>query len=177
QRGQDHHPGEMDGIGVAVGSQAGNDGAEQDGEKGTAFDQRIAGRQFAALKQVGQDAVFDRAEERRQRPEHEHRNKQQRQRVKGKSGDRDDRGADLGQLDTLGDERLIVAVRQLAAESGQKEKRRDQGGARNRDQDRRIGARHFVQDDEDQSGFEEIIAEGGEELAKEQRRETARRHQ
>src|SRR5205814_540709 len=87
-------------------------------------------------------------------------------RLIAKSGARDDRGADLGQLDTLGDERLIVAVRQLAAESGQKEKRRDQGGARNRDQDRRIGARHFVQDDEDQSGFEEIIAEGGEELAK-----------
>jgi hypothetical protein len=177
QRGQDHQPGEMDWIAVAVRGEAGDDGAEENGEKGAAFDQRVAGRQFAPLKQVRQDAVFDRAEQRGQRPEHEHRKKQQRERVKGKPGDRDDCGADFGQLDPLGYERFVVAVGQLAAEARQKEKRRDQGGAGNRDQNRRIRAGHFVQDDEDQRGFQKIIAEGGEELAPKQRRETARRHQ
>ena len=43
----------------------GDDGAEKNGEEGSAFDQRVALGQFLAGKMVGQDAVFDRAEQRR----------------------------------------------------------------------------------------------------------------
>src|SRR5215471_19115564 len=116
-------------VGIAVGGKAGDDGAEQDRQKRAAFDQRVAGRQLTPLKQVRQDAVFDRAEQRRKRSEHEHRNKQQRQGVKSEAGDRDDSGAELGELDALGDEGFVVAVGELAAQSRQKEKRRNQGGA------------------------------------------------
>src|SRR5215470_14303916 len=167
----------MNRVRVAVGGNAGYDGAKKNGEKGAAFDQRVAGRQFAPLEKVRQDAVFDRAEQRGERPEHEHRQKQQRERVKSETGDRQDCGADLGQLDALSDESLVIAVGKLAAEARQKEKWRDQGGPGNRDQDRRVGAGYFVQDDENQRGFQKIIAEGGAELAPKQRRETARRHQ
>ena len=63
----------MNRIAAALGRNAGSDGAEQDGEEGAAFDQRIARRQFLAGKVVGQNAVFDRAEQRGQRSEQEHR--------------------------------------------------------------------------------------------------------
>ena len=65
KRGDHHQPGEMDRIAVTLGREAGNDSADQDGEEGAAFDQRVAGRQFVARQVVGQDAVFNRAEQRR----------------------------------------------------------------------------------------------------------------
>ena len=97
--------------------------------------------------------------------------------MKGKAGDREQRGADLGELDALGDQGLVVAVGKLAAEPGQKEERRDQRRAGERDQRRRIGAGGLEQNDEDERGLEKIVAEGREKLAPEQRRETAGRHQ
>ena len=60
ERGQQHQPSKVDGIAFAVGGNAGNDGAEQNGKERAAFDQRIAGRQLGAGEMVGQDAVFDR---------------------------------------------------------------------------------------------------------------------
>ena len=69
----------MDRIAVAVGGDAGNDGADQNGEEGAALDQRIARRQFLAPQQIRQDAVFDRTEQRRECAEQADREKQQRQ--------------------------------------------------------------------------------------------------
>ena len=177
QRGQYHQPGEMDRTAVAVGGNAGDDGAEQNGEKGAGFDQRIAGRQLAAFEKVGQNAVFDRTEQRRERAEQKHRDEQQAERMKGKARDGDHGGADLGELDALRDEGLVVTVGQLAAEPGKKEERGDQRRAGERDQNRRIGAGNLEQNDEDQRRLEKIVAEGRKELAPEQRREAARRHQ
>src|SRR5580692_9455021 len=117
----------MDRIAVAVGGDAGDDGADQNGEEGAALDQRIARRQFLARQKIRQDAVFDRAEQRRKRAEQSDRKKQQRQRMKGKARDADHGGADLDELDALGNERLVVTIGKLAAESGQEEERRDQG--------------------------------------------------
>ena len=54
-----------------------DDGAEQDGEEGPAFDQRIAGGQFVARQAIGQDAVFDRPEQRAERAEQKQRDEQQ----------------------------------------------------------------------------------------------------
>src|ERR1700761_8148012 len=167
----------MDRIAVTVGGEAGHDGAEQDGEESPGLDQRVAGRQLLAFEKIGQDAVFDRTEQSGKRAEHEYGDEQQAQRMKGETGYRDRRGADLDKLDALRDKRLVVAVGELAAEAGEKKERRDQRRAGKRDQHRRIGTGNREQDDEDQRGLEKIIAEGGEELAPEQRRETARGHQ
>ena len=89
ERGQDHQPGEMDRIAVAVGGDAGDDRADQNGEKGAAFDQRIARRQFLARQQIRQDAVFDRAEQRGERAEQNTARNSKAQRVEGKARDAD----------------------------------------------------------------------------------------
>ena len=54
-------------IAAAMRGKAADDGAEQNGNEGRAFDQRVAGRELGALEVIGQDAVLDRAE---QRPTH-----------------------------------------------------------------------------------------------------------
>ena len=167
----------MNRTAVAVGGNAGDDGAEQNGEKGAGFDQRIAGRQLSPFEKVGQNAVFDRTEQRRERTEQKHRDEQQAERMKGKARDGDHGGADLGEFYALRDEGLVVTVGKLAAEPGKKEERGDQRRAGERDQNRRIGAGNLEQNDEDQRRLEEIVAECRKELAPEQGRETARRHQ
>jgi len=40
--------------------------------------------------------------------------------MKGKAGDRDDRGADLGELDPLRDERFVITIGKLATEADRK---------------------------------------------------------
>ena len=87
--------------------------------------------------------------------------------------DRDDRDADLGELQPLRDHGLVVAVGDLAAERRQEEIRRDEHRRRERDQ--RFGRRaaDLEQDQEHQGVLEEIVAERREELAPEQRREAA----
>ena len=75
----------------------------------------------------GQDAVFDRAEQRADHAEAEQRDEQDRHRVHDRSRrsrSRDD--ADLGELQPLRDDGLVVAVGHLAAERRQEEIRRDE---------------------------------------------------
>ncbi len=50
-----------------MGRKPAHDGAEQDGNEGRPFDQRVAGRELGAIEVIGQDAVLDRTE---QRPAH-----------------------------------------------------------------------------------------------------------
>ena len=97
--------------------------------------------------------------------------------MKREAGDADNRSADLGELDALRDPGLVVTVSQFAAEPGEKKERGNQRGAGERDQDGRIGAGHLEQDDENQRRLEKIVTECRKELAPEQRREAARRHQ
>ncbi len=101
------------GLLVAVGGNAGKDGAEQNGEEGAAFDQRVAGRQLGAGEMVGQDAVFDRTEQRRQRSEQKQRDEQQDDRMKGKADDGQRGGAHLDELDALSDQRLCRSGRRV----------------------------------------------------------------
>src|SRR5262249_54556721 len=63
------------------------------------------------------------------------------------------------------------------AQSGQSEKWKHQGGAGQRDQRFRVGARKFEQDQEYERVLQEIVVEGAEELAPEQRRKAPCCHQ
>src|SRR5208282_6018083 len=126
---------------------------------------------------VGQDTVLDRAEQRGDHAEQKYRNKKENERMEGETRDGERGDADLRELQALRHERLVVAVGELAAESREKEERRDQRRAGKRDQCFRVGARDLEQNDEYQRRFEEVVAKGREELAPEQRRETSRRHQ
>ena len=91
--------------------------------------------------------------------------------------DRDDRDADLGELEPLRHHRLVVAVGELAAERRQEEVRRDEDRGRERDQRLGPGPADLEQDQEDQRVLEEIVAECREELAPEQGREASGQQQ
>ena len=177
ERRHHHQPGEVDGIAAVLRRQPGDDGAEQNGQEGAALDQRIAGRQFGAGEMVGQDTVLDRAEQRGDHAEQKHRNEKQDERMEGETCYGERGNADLGELQALRHERLVVAVGEFAAESRKKEERRNQRCAGQRDQCFRVGTRDLEQNDEDERRLEEVVAEGREELAPEQGRETSRRHQ
>ena len=124
-----------------------------------------------AGEMVRQDAVLDRAEQRADHAEAEQRDEQDRHRMRDEAGDGDQRDADLGELEPLRHQRLVVAVGQLAAEPGQEEVRRDEHRRGERDQRFRRAAPDLEQDQEHQRVLEKIVAERREELAPEQRRE------
>ena len=97
---------------------------------------------------------------------------------RGKGGD-----GDFAEPDALCDERLVVAVGQLAAERRQDEERGDENDAGHRDQYPAVLSRSATctpeaeQDQHGQRVLQEIVVERRAELAPEQRRELARRHQ
>jgi hypothetical protein len=126
---------------------------------------------------VGQDAVFDRTEQRRDHTEQEQRHEQHRHRVYGEAQHRDQRDADLGELEALRHHRLVVAVGELAAERREEEVGRDEDRGRERDERLGLGAADLEQDQKDQRVLEEIVAEGRKELGPEQRREAPRHEQ
>ena len=176
----DHHqPGEMDRIAAALGGEAGDDGADQDGEEGAAFDQRVAGRQLARAQVVGQDAVFDRAEQRRDAcrtgtP----RRTAARSEWKAEARDREPGDADLDELEPLRHQAPCRSGRRVRRRAPERKK----NGAIKVAPASVIRASESApadleQNDEDQRGLEEIVAERRKELAPEQRREAARRHQ
>ena len=117
-----------------LGGEAADDRAEQDRHEGRAFDQRVAGGQLLLLQVIGQDAVFDRAEQRGDHAEQEQRDEHDRDRVQPESDDAERRDRDLGQLDVARDDRLVEAVGHLAAETGEEEERPDEHRGGERDQ-------------------------------------------
>ena len=159
------------------GGEPADDGAEQDRHEGRAFDQRVAGRQFFLLQVVGQDAVFDRAEQRRDHAEQEQRDEHDRDRVQPEADDAEGRDRDFAELHALRDDRLVEAVGHLPAEAGEEEERPDEHGRRERDQRLAVGDAGREQDEEHQRVLQEIVIERREELAPEQRRKAPRRHQ
>ncbi len=80
------------------------------------------------------------------------RQKEQKPNCSAEAGDRDSSDGDLGKLEALGDERLVVAVGHLAAEAGQKEIRRDENRAGERDQRLAVRPAELKQDEEDERG-------------------------
>ena len=108
--------------------QPADDGAEQDRDEGRALDQRVAGRQLRALQMVGQDAVFDRAEQRRDHAEQEQRDEQ---RCTAPSAAKKPSTARKAtpistNFSRCAIQRLVEAVGDLAAERRQEEERRDE---------------------------------------------------
>jgi len=68
---QHHHDGEHCRITASLHRHTAGDRAAEDRQKGGALDQRVASRQFLPSQMIGQDAVFDRPEERTYQAEHE----------------------------------------------------------------------------------------------------------
>ena len=86
-------------------------------------------------------------------------------------------GADLGKLQTPRQDGHVVAVGKLAADAGEEEERADEYRAGERHQRLGVRTRDLEQDQKDERVLEEVVVEGREELAPEQRREAARGHQ
>ena len=169
------------GAAAAGTGKAGEDRAEQDGEERRAFDERVAGGQFLAGEMIGEDAVFDRPEERGDHAEEQHGEEEHRDGMKGEARDRHGRGADLGEFQALRYQRLVVAVGDLTADAGEKEEGDDEERARQRHQHagvRRVGAGADAEEEkEDQRVLQEVVVEGRKELRPEQRREAPGGHQ
>ncbi len=128
---------------------------------------------------VGQDAVFDRAEERRERAKDEQGQEQDRHALEQEADDGDDAGAEFRQLEPLGEVGLVEPVRQFAAEPGEEEEGQDEEGAGERHE--RVGAMRggamarragrTPKDQKQQGVLKEIVIKSCEELAPEERRE------
>ena len=169
-----HHAGEGGGVAAALGGEAADDGAGQDGDEGRALDQRIAGRQFGFGEVIGEDAVFDRPEQRRDHAEQEQRGEQHGIGMQPEAGDRDRRHRDFDELEPLRHQALSKrsAISPPIAERMKNGKMKIAPASV-------ISASgscsaHLEQDQEDQRVFQKIVVEGAEELAPEQRRETPR---
>ncbi len=177
-QGREPRDGHAIGDSMVVGrGPASRDGPEQDRQEGAALDERIAGRQLLRRKMIRQEAVFHRAEQGRDDAEQDEGYEQQRQRAEQEADDGEQGCRDLDELQALRHESLVVAVGPLAAEPGQEQGRGHEEGACHRDQDVARAAADLEQDEKDKRIFEDVVVEGREELAPEERREAPRRHQ
>src|SRR5471030_2974080 len=123
---------------------------------------------------IGQDAVFDRPEQRGDNAEAGQGAEQNRHRLKRETKYRQSGYKNLKEFQPLRHPRLVEAVGEFAAERRQKEIGRDENGARQRDQGFRVGGAGAEQDQEYQRGFEKIVVECREKLAPEQWRKAPR---
>ena len=173
EREHHHHAGEGRRIAAVLGREPADNRAGEDCEKCRGFDQRVAGGKFGGREMIRQDAVLDRAEQRRNDAEQKQREKQQRDRVQPEAGDRAVPATPIStSFSRCGDVGLVEPVGDLAAERRQDEERKDENRAGERNQRFGIVAGQFEQDQEYQRVLEEIVVERAEKLAPEQRRET-----
>jgi hypothetical protein len=164
---QDHEKGR---TAASPGRDAADDGAEEDRQERRRLDQGIAGRQLVARELVGEEAVLDRREKGGKAAEEEEGSKENRHRLKREADDGNGGCADLAELQPPGDDRLVESVRQLATQPGEEKEGCDEDGTTQRDQHFAAGGAELEQDENDQRVAEEIVVEGGEELAPEERR-------
>ena len=150
-----------------------DEGPGDDGDERRALDERVARRQVVHRKMVRQNPVFDRAEQRREHAEEGERDEQDRQRMQleAQRGDRD--REEFDELEPAGDERLVVAVGEFAADCRQDEGRQDEQRRRKLDQRIRMDHRHRIEQQCNDRHLEEGVVEGREKLAPEKRRELA----
>ena len=165
---------------------AAGDDAEQDGEEGRAFDERVAGRQFAGFQLVGENAVFDRAKQRGDDAKAEQGGVEQRQRIcrprvgqgaAPEAGGGDHLDENLGEFQAPGYQRLVIGVGNLAAGRGEENRGQDEQPKRDGDQRPGLFLAQLEQDDHRQHVADEIVIEGREKLGPEQRGETAGAHE
>ena len=153
---------------------AAHDDAEQNGQKRRALDKRVACGQLVRFQMIGQDAVFDRAEQRRDHAKAKQSQIEQGQRAQHEASGCDHLHKDFRKFQPPCDPRLVMRIGDLAA------RRRQQDGGQHEHAHRQSHQRASVflakakQDQHGQHGADEIIVERGEELAPEQRRKTTR---
>ncbi|CDX61376.1 hypothetical protein MPL1032_390012 [Mesorhizobium plurifarium] len=176
--GQRHHdrPEHRDADAVG-GNDAPGDGAAEDRREGGRLDPGIGLGQFLALEMIGQDAVFDRSEQRRDDAEHQERRHQHRDRGQRDADDGEAGRGDLGEFQPTCDERLVEAVGDLAAQRRKQQEGGHEDGAGQRHQRRGLILRQGEENEEHQRVLQEIVVEGREELRPEERREAPRHHQ
>ena len=127
---------ELGALGLGHGDAAG-DGADEDRQEGCAFHQRVAGGELGGLEFLGQQAIFQRPEQRGDDAEQAESDEQDRHRLPEEpdaASPATGISASLMQRATMC---LVVAVGKLAAERRQDEERRNEDDARERDQQRR----------------------------------------
>ena len=158
---------------VFRGRVAAGDGADDDGGESSALDQRIAGDQLARGQLLGQHAVLDWTEQRRQRSECGDGEKQQDDGMKREAEGGEAGGEDFGEFHPPGNDRLVVLVGEFSRQPRQKKEGRDERGAGELNERSRMAfGRHAAESDEDDEGLlEERIVHRCEELRPEQGRE------
>jgi hypothetical protein len=97
--------------------------------------------------------------------------------VQGEAGHRHEGNPDLSKFEAARDQRLVVAVGDLSPKRRQEKEWRDENAAGERDQRLGVGSTDLEQDEKNERGLEEVVAESREELAPEQGREAPRQHQ
>ena len=128
---------------------------------------------------LGQDRVFDRAEERRVDAHADERDQHQLQILEEDAGGAHQHDQDLGGLDDPHDLRLVVGVGELAGERGEEEEGQDEDAGGDRAEPGLVLDRieDLVGREEDHRVLEQIVVERPEELGDEQRQEPALPHQ
>src|SRR5580658_2547961 len=121
-------------------------------------------------RMIGQDAVFDRAEQRRNDSEPEQSHIEQRRRGERETGGGDHLNEDLREFEPPGDQSLIVRIGDLAAERRKRDRGQDENDRREQDFEAGVLAAEAEENEHDQHIADEIVVERGEELAPEQRR-------
>ena len=156
---------------------AAHDHAKQNGQKRRALDQRIACGQFMRLQMIGQNAVFDRAEQSGDHAKAKQSQIEQGQRAEHEASRRDHLHKDFHELQPPRDPRLVTGISDLAARRRQQDGGQHEHAHRQSDQRARLFLAKAKQNEHGQHGTDEIVVERGEELAPEQRRKSARLQQ
>ncbi|MEJ0069339.1 MAG: hypothetical protein WDO24_12125 [Pseudomonadota bacterium] len=167
----------------AVGAEhqrAGGDLAEQDREKRTGLDQRIARDQLVRRQMNRQDAVFQRAEERRMQPHQDQHDEQQGDIAEAQPDHAEQHEADLASLDDADQPSLLEPVGEPPGRRRAQQERQDEQAGRQIGEDGAVhpGLRRQAEHDQDHHrGLEQIVVERAEELSDEHRQEASARQQ
>jgi len=159
-------------------AQAAGDGAEEDGEEGPGLDERVAAHQILAAEQVRQDAVFDRAEERRlhaQEQQHRELEDDESRAAQREAQRRQHHHAHFPKLDPANERRFLELVGELTRRRREREvgEDEDRGGDGDDDLGRRRIGEGLVGDERDQRRLQEIVVHRAQELRDEERQEAA----
>ena len=155
---------------------AGDEPADDCGE-GRALDQRVGRNELLAPQVIGQDAVLDRAEQRRDAAKPEQGDIEQHQRRQNEPCGGDHLHAELCELQPPRDESLVVRIGDFASEGGKRDRRQDEHHRRDQDFRAAVLRAEAEQDQHGQHVADEIVVKRRKELAPEQRREAPRGHQ
>ena len=163
-----------------AGKQPTGQGTEQNGNEGTALDQRVAADEFVLAQVLGQDGVLDRPEQRRMQAEQEKRAEQHIQAMPVESKRRNPHDRHFQHLDEARQHRLVVLVGELPGGGRKEEERQDEDPGREVGQQfgrQRRPAGGLKSQQDDQRILEQVVVEGAQKLGDEEGREAPRPEQ